>query len=415
MPVASFVFYLVLMPVFILEAWFFSRAIPFFHDLKPERSRVSSIDGLRGILALGVFFLHCVEYHGYLTTGTWAAPASNFYSQLGVASVTVFFFITGYVFGKKLIRGSASLAFRPFLRERLGRLGGAYAFACLLLFILVAFASSFRMNVSPTLWVAQHLLWLTFLGSGHEINQVPMSKVWLGPAWTLRCEWYFYLSLPFFSTFVRSKGRLLVILVASGIAATLLGQIHLHGLAAVLLEIARSYTMFLAYMFGVGMLLAFFAVSRSTFRGYDRAAGILASILVCATLFYLPAQYGILESAALALPFAVVASGNDVFGFLSSAPALFLGKLSYSFYLLHLLVLSAAGMLFHSFQVPLTSNPYYYWLFCTLCGTGALVLSMFSYRYLEAPWMRHGIRQDNLLQVRSGRDPLRPEFQPGPS
>lgn len=390
MRVASCWFYFLGMPLFMLEAWLCARLVPFYKNLKQKEAqsgRVSSIDGLRGVLAMSVFFLHCVEYYDYRQTGKWLPPKSNFYAQLGVASVTMFFFITGYVFWKKLKKKPDSIHFGEFLKERLRRLSGAYVLACLLLFLLVAISSSFKLHVGFGTWIMQHVLWLTFLGSGHEINRIPMSKVWLGPAWTLRSEWYFYLTLPLLGFFARTRRRLLLLLVGAAVVATLLGQVHVSGIAAALVELPRAYAMFLAYLFGTGMVIAELQVSRQTFARTHRLACLVAVVLIGVTLVYIKPEYGLLESAALALPFALVASGADVLGLLSSSPILFLGRVSYSFYLLHLLVLGGAWMFVDS-VLPITSGAGPYWAFCAVAGTIALGLSAVSYRYIEAPGMR---------------------------
>lgn len=390
MRVASCWFYFLGMSLFVLEAWLCAKLVPFYKRLKEKEAqsgRVSTIDGLRGVLAMSVFFLHCVEYYGYRRTGIWLPPESNFYAQLGVASVTMFFFITGYVFWKKLKNKPDSIHFGEFLKERLRRLSGAYVLACLLLFLLVAISSSFHLQVPFHIWIMQHLLWFTFLGAGHEINRIAMSKVWLGPAWTLRSEWYFYLTLPWLGFFARSRRRLFLLLACSAIVATLLGHVHSSGIVAALVELPRAYAMFLAYLFGTGMVIAEMRVSRLTFTRSYRLTCLVAVVLIGITLVYIRPEYGLVESAALALPFALVASGTDVLGLLSSSPILFLGRISYSFYLFHLLVLAGAGMLVESVSLT-THGAVLYWAFCAVVGTIALTLSAISYRYIEVPGMR---------------------------
>lgn len=55
-----------------------------------QTNRASTIDGLRGFLALAVFFHHATIYHRFLTDGVWAVPPSAFYTELGQAAVVVF-------------------------------------------------------------------------------------------------------------------------------------------------------------------------------------------------------------------------------------------------------------------------------------------------------------------------------------
>ncbi len=64
----------------------------------PHFNRVATLDGLRGFLALAVFFHHAAIYHRFLLDGVWALPPSRFYALLGPVGVSVFFMITGYLF-----------------------------------------------------------------------------------------------------------------------------------------------------------------------------------------------------------------------------------------------------------------------------------------------------------------------------
>jgi peptidoglycan/LPS O-acetylase OafA/YrhL len=66
--------------------------------------RVSTIDGLRGLLALAVFFHHTAIWHQYLITGEWRFPPSRFYANLGPAGVSMFFMITGYLFWSQTLK-----------------------------------------------------------------------------------------------------------------------------------------------------------------------------------------------------------------------------------------------------------------------------------------------------------------------
>lgn len=52
--------------------------------------RYTSLDGLRGYLALAVFLSHSSIWYFYLRSGTWQVPPSNVYTQLGQSSVILF-------------------------------------------------------------------------------------------------------------------------------------------------------------------------------------------------------------------------------------------------------------------------------------------------------------------------------------
>jgi hypothetical protein len=52
---------------------------------------VSTIDGLRGRLAMAVFFHQAAIWHQYLIIGEWLRPPSSFFGNLGQAGVRMFF------------------------------------------------------------------------------------------------------------------------------------------------------------------------------------------------------------------------------------------------------------------------------------------------------------------------------------
>ncbi len=386
-------YFCVVMILYLLVGQCLSRAVPFYRELiDKERSsnRVAPLDGLRGPLSLSVYFLHASEYYDLSHNGALILPKSIFYSQLGVLPVTMFFLIAGYVFWLK-IRRQGSLPALPFWHTRLGRLGGPYLFACVWLLLLVAVASQFTFLVPPWIFFAQVFGWLSIVGSGHEINHVRLAKVWLGPAWTLRYMWYFYLTLPALVWFARRRWRLALLLGGSALLATLLGTVHAHGLAGVALESAQAYFGFLAFLFGAGMIVASLPASAALRQfGRGHVATCVSLALIAVTLWRVPPEHGLLESAMLLLPFACICWGNTWFGLLSSRAAVLLGRISYSFYLLHLLVLVTAGRLLRPLVNVTALSPILYWTFAAACGLAGILVSAVSYRYLEYPFLHLG-------------------------
>ncbi len=389
-------FYLVLMPFFALEAWLLSRWIP-FHRAQNIRElslqRVVPLDGLRGILALSVFFIHAAEYHGFYTLGKvpLPAPSSNFYAQLGVFPVTMFFFITGYVFWLKL-RKQDSIPLVPFLYARLARLGGAYWVACLLSFLLIACESHFHANISPLKLILKGVSWLTFFGSDHDLNKIPLSYYWLGQAWTLRFEWLFYFSLPFLGWFARRRMRLILLVAGAAILKFALNRIYIplphHLYRPVVAYLIAPYFGFLAIAFSVGMAAATIPVSPAIKAwAQSKAAAVLSLLLLAATLLWATPDYIWQESLLLAAPFFCVSMGNTWFGVLASEPIRFLGRISYSFYLLHIVLL---GMAISSLS-PLIHfaalSPLEFWAFAAVVGALIVPISALSYQYLEFPYL----------------------------
>jgi peptidoglycan/LPS O-acetylase OafA/YrhL len=376
------------MSVFFFEAWLLSRVLPFHRrqlGMEAERARITAIDGLRGILALSVLFLHAVEFYTYMRTGMWISTDSNVYNQLGTLPVTMFFFITGYVFWSKLIARPHTRVW-SFLYGRLGRLGGVYGVACLLCFLLAAVVSDFHVRVSASLLAAQVLGWLLFFGSGHDINGIYHSRIWLGPGWTLKLEWLFYFTVPFLGWFTRRWYRLAMIVGVAEVVGRIADQVHLHGPIHLLWEMMGSYAHFLASAFSIGMLVA---ACRLPVRLQLWARSWLASCLslafVAGAAVWARPEFGWHESLLLAVPFACIAHGNAWFGLLTSEPVRFLGRISYSFYLLHTILLTIEILFLCRYTRFAGVDPYRYWLFIALSGATTIVVSAYSYQFLEYP------------------------------
>lgn len=401
MQIESIWWYFIMMAVFFAEAAVLCALLP--SRWQPETgaragARLTTMDGLRGVLALSVFLHHCALYYRCMLYGRLMTVTSNFYAQMGVMPVTLFFFITGFLFWSKL-RKRQPIAWLEFLRERLARLGAAYWVACCLFFILIAASSHFHRHVSARLLGAQIVGWLSFLGAGHDMNGLPTSRAWFGQVWTLRMEWCFYLSLPLFAWFARKRLRLLLLVGCAALADFLIAHVNLPGPSNVIWKTAGDYLHFLSFAFGAGMFIAVLPQAEKL-RAFARSAFALGlSILTVAVVtLWLPADYGWLESLALLLPFACVCLGNSWLGLLVSAPMQLLGRISYSFYLLHGFVLHV-GLLLLQRAVPLASlSAVQYWAFAGGCGIIAVVVSCISWQFLERPFLK-GIPVRELAAV----------------
>lgn len=380
------------MSLFVLEGWGLSFLLPFHrraHQQELHSGRSFPLDGLRGVLAVTVFFTHVTSYYAYEKTSIWDYPPSNFYSQAAIFPVTMFFFITAYLFWSKLIANP--LAFRwNFLLGRFGRLMPAYFFACCLLFLLAAYASHFHRQVSLGKLGTQIVVWSAFWGNS-DINGVNDSKLWFVVSWTLRYEWLFYFSLPFVGWFARRKKRAFLLL---GIAAALGPMIERFSPATRLgapLRLLGLYSHFLAFTFSIGILVALLPKGSLSAWAKGKQATVFSLICLGYVLFFVPPKYGLLESLFLAFPFACICMGNSWFGLLSSRPFLFLGRISYSFYLLHQIFLSAVlFILKRSGFILVGLNPIHYWLIAMGCGMFTILICAFSYQLLEAPFLHVG-------------------------
>jgi peptidoglycan/LPS O-acetylase OafA/YrhL len=126
-------FYPVWAYFFCMVLLFLIARLPLFAmaDSPPHATaeRVSTLDGLRGILALSVFFHHAMITHGFLLSGEWVRPPSQFYTDIGHVGVEIFFMITGYLFWRILIKAGGKPDWIKLYISRLFRIGPLYLFA----------------------------------------------------------------------------------------------------------------------------------------------------------------------------------------------------------------------------------------------------------------------------------------------
>jgi peptidoglycan/LPS O-acetylase OafA/YrhL len=386
------------MAIFILEGWFLSLVLPFHRNANEEElraHRLVPLDGLRGVLALSVFFTHAASYYFFERTGLWESPPSNFYTQMSIFPVSMFFFITGYLFWSKLMRKPTFPA-RNFWMGRLGRLAPVYIAACICVFGLAAYVSGFHRQVPNAKLGLQLASWLAFWG-GEDINGVPNSKLWLGVAWTLRFEWLFYLSLPFLGWFARRRMRTVLLVALSIGVAPIVSRLGLGGLVGGVFRLFASYCRFFAYTFSVGLLVAMLPPDRFSRMAQGKFATLLSFIAIGIALFLLPPKHGPLESAALAIPFGCICLGNTWCGLLSSRALRFLGRISYSFYLLHFLGLTIVLMTLKKYGLLDGMTPVRYWAIACGCGIATITVCAFSYQWLEYPFLHVG--QNKRMEV----------------
>lgn len=294
--------------------------------------RYSSLDGLRGYLALAVFLSHSSIWYFYLHSGVWDVPPSTLYTQLGQSSVTLFFMITGLLFWSKLLNGRLEpIDWTRLYLSRVLRLGPLYlvAAACV---ILVAFCrAGFELKESPWVVVGQVATWLMFTIPGiSPVNGFAETVPIAGAVWTLSYEWLFYACLPIGAFCLRASTPLPWLVFSAG-AVTALTM----GMPEVRMPMLSAF----AGGITAASLSRIPAVRAMLARG---VWGAIAMACLATTLFLLPTAYMWSAVLLLALAFLIIASGNSLYGMLEWRASVTLGEMAYSLYLLHGLVLFVA-------------------------------------------------------------------------
>ncbi|HUO44259.1 MAG TPA: acyltransferase [Burkholderiales bacterium] len=378
MNIASVVPYFVFSGTYLLIGGLISRLFTHFEDLVKanEAGHLKALDGLRGFLALGVFFTHSIFYYGYFQTGKWGGTnLATFYVMTGQVSVALFFQITAFLFWTKVIKSNGNFDVRIFYISRIRRLVPMYAVSVLLAFIVIFVVSDFTLNVKASQMLKEMRAWLSFgfIENG-TVNGVEDAHTIEAVYWTLAYEWAFYIALPFLALFAGGVrfALLVVIVVFYGVSMPLTLNFLCGAIAA---QIVHKYDL------------------RHWMRHWWVAA---AAIIVLAFLFYaFDTAYGILQPLLLMLFLICILYGNGLFDLLMSRGAQVLGAISYSIYLVHCITLYVVLHAIDHFSRIADMPDVTFWACIGGCGCLAIIISAITYRYVEHPFM-HPISLDSL-------------------
>lgn len=349
--------------------------------------RITSLDGLRGLAALGVVLYHLsLLAHPALSASTWAWMTQSPLKVLfpGTEAVLVFFVLSGLVVALPALRPGFS--WRRYYPARLLRLYvpvlGALVFATILILVLPRDPSTMpegswmrdaqASEVTPAAFLAEASL----LPESYDIDNV---------LWSLRWELFFSLLLPLFVWFALRCRRASIPLAVLAMLATVAGR---------LLEIDA-----LVY-FPVFLLGTIIAINVDAIRAFAErrdshwlwpGVAVLSIALLLASWFARPLVAGGIEIADLLWGLA----GIGAFGVvvvtiawrrartvLERPSAQWLGRISFSLYLVHAPILGTLGYLFGMER---------WWLTCVIGLPLSIVVGAVFHRWVERPshdWAR---------------------------
>jgi peptidoglycan/LPS O-acetylase OafA/YrhL len=352
-------------------------------NIDEASSRYASIDGLRGFLALGVFVYHLVVTYGYIRTGDWTPPTSDFYVLLGPVGVSLFFMITGFLFWGKLLRARGRPDWLALYVGRLFRIGPMYlvVVAAMLVFVFSSTGLSLR---EPGLQVASSILqWLALgiVDTQPDVNGHAARHVLAGVTWTIFYEWAFYVSLLGTAWFARGRqARTHLWFVGAALMLSLLGlatwQLQPLGFAA---------------LFLCGMVVTSLLHVGVRPRLPDGLASTLATTCLALVFVLSRGAYGGANALLLAVFFYLVCTSATLFGLLTSMPARRLGNISYSLYLMQGLVLSAVFGV-EQVRAAATASVPLHWLAGGLSAVLLLIAASVGYIYVEKSGIQLGKR-----------------------
>ncbi|HWU10857.1 MAG TPA: acyltransferase [Streptomyces sp.] len=352
------------------------------------RTRLPSLTGMRFIAAMMVFALHAVV-EGLFTSPTVNDPAFRFLSLSGGAGVGFFFILSGFVLTWSA-RDTDTLG--AFWRRRLFKIYPSHLLtylAAVLVLVLVV-----GQGIGARDAVLNALLLQSFFPSPATINSInPV-------AWSLSCELLFYLCFPALLMLVRRIRAERLWMWTVGVVAAVFA-VPLVALALPeqqpypVLGVTEWQTWFIYHLPPVRMLDFLFGIllARMVLAGRRIPLGFPASVVLAVVVFavtpQLPPVYGLVSTLFVPLGL-VIANGavadRDGLGTgLSGRTWVWLGEVSFAFYLFHRLVLTTGHHLLDPAKA--WDAPVALALSLALAAV-TLVISWLSFSLFERPVMR---------------------------
>ena len=164
------------------------------------RQQLPALTGVRFLLAIWVVFHHLTGHRMMLEA--WAQSLPGWAHEIvhgGYLAVGTFFLLSGFVLARSY--GETTWSRRNLIRYGAGRLARVYPAYLLSLLIVAPFICRFLANPSATPKLPVMTSYL-FVLQGWERAVVH----WNTPAWSLSCEFFFYLCFPLLAFCLRRRG-----------------------------------------------------------------------------------------------------------------------------------------------------------------------------------------------------------------
>jgi len=371
-------YFVLMLILFVCSVWFFRKS-SFYKKIVgvDEGGRFESLDGLRGFLAINVFFQHAVTNYFYFTTGVWQIVDIKFYRHLGGEAVILFFIMTSFLYWSKAIYQKGDLDASSLYRSRFLRLAPMYLFTAGLIIFSVLIQSGSDIDIRQ---VTKDILSWASLGliTTISVNNISILPINAGIHWTLSFEWFFYLLLPILASSLKRKHAFIMTLPIAFFALS---------------SPYRGY--WAIFFFGIIAAHVFNKFPKIKFFSKPISSIVpIAGLILVYIISYKP--YSFTQYAISLVVFLSFVYGNDLFGLLKTKTAKFLGTMSYSIYLVHGIVLFAVLNSVDYFYPIKLLSPLLFWGLIMVSGILTILVSMLTYRYIEHPF---------IVRMRSKKEP----------
>jgi peptidoglycan/LPS O-acetylase OafA/YrhL len=376
-----------LLIAFLATGWLLLHRYPISDDIQ---ARDIQVDGLRGLLAFGVMTYHYSFIRNLIHDSEQlsnVAKLSILNDLIGPWAVHIFFAITAYLFSSRFVSlEDVKLDWLRFYIGRLFRLIPVCTVCALLM--LISMNEAFLGNSSSVNY-KENWLCLTNLASssirksaGYIIfedyrlwNNLPV-----GPHWTLKYEWNFYVLLPVLGLLFRLSRSILWVLIS----------------ILLMLFVMKDVKVFftdwstITWAFLPGLILGLTSKHWKNSRYLRHPITAFTAI----TAIVASAFYGNLKVKipANTLFLAIILSNNTATRLLESKLLRSLGETTYSIYLLHGIVQYVTLKWIVTIPTARNMPDWLWWLTCVLQVVVIVVIARLSFEYVEKPGIEGGKR-----------------------
>lgn len=350
-------------------------------DAEPQR--LDYLDSVRGIAAMMVVVYHFIGWNW--PTYTKYHVASMVFN--GADAVSFFFVLSGFVLSYKYFHSDREVKMGNYVYKRILRLYPAFIFTIIINYLYwnkdALIAGDFIPVLKDMFWSNGQQLW-------EELAMVRLAHKFYIPGWTLGVEMALSLVVPLFVYAARQNIKMIWWVIPIAI-------------------FMGNYISLFTVHFALGMLLAYYYpqikaydFSKSKYWKYRYLIGLVVFLLYSirhirriipfgSTYDYVAGFIKIdmfhYTGIASALILLFIINNRAAQRFLTNGLWLFLGKISYSVYLAHWLVVVHV-MKYWDHYISLFPN-YYFGFFCLLCIViiTTITCATLMYYFIEKPFI----------------------------
>lgn len=334
---------------------------------------MNPLPGLTGLRFLAAFYVFIFHIHAR-TPFTFLPVKLQHIINLGPMGVNIFFVLSGFIL--TYVYHQKEVSYKEFFYKRLLRIYPNY-FVGLLLCLGVSFW--LNLQVSGLVVLADALMVESLIPS--------IAMKWYGDgAWSVSTEMFFYLLFPFLLALllrVQHKTLLQALLVLVLLFSSGPGLLFEYGF----LNFNLTYTFPLLRLpeFIAGMLLCLLMV-QFKFRTNLVVGFVLFAFAILYIVYISPRFYGYVVNNVFILPaiLALISLLTNYFKWVGSKLMVYLGQISYGFYIMQLPLMMALDVLLQ--QGKLSATDFYLGplVFCI-----NLLLAILVYELVEKPLQRN--------------------------